>query len=77
MPWVSLACGRLKDFLDISHPPPCRGENPGPLIMKRLVPGPRRVNYLRFLTPHPSLIHLLSHSMVITELAICQALEQG
>lgn len=75
MPWVSLACERLKDLLDFSLSP--RGENPGPHKMKRLVPGPHRVNYMCFLTPRPSLIHLLSHSIVITELAICQALEQG
>lgn len=28
--------------------------------MKRLVRGPCRVNYVRFLTPCPSLIHLLN-----------------
>lgn len=71
MPWVSLACGRLKDCVDFSLS--SRVENPGPRIMKRLVPGPRRVNYTRFLTPRPSLIHLFSHSIVITEPAICQA----
>lgn len=49
MPWVSLACGRPKGCLDFS-PFFFRGENRGPHIMKRLVQGPRRVNYTCFLT---------------------------
>lgn len=79
MPWVSLACGRetegLPGFLSL---PLFQRREPGPTHNEeRLVSGPRRVNYTCFLTPRPSLIHLLSHSIVITELAICQALEQG
>lgn len=49
----------------------------GPTHNKEACPRSLQSQLHMFPDSPPSLIHLFTHSIVITELAICQALEQG
>lgn len=63
--------GRLAGLLFFS------GWGDGPTHNKEACPRSLQSQLHMFPDSPPSLIHLFTHSIVITELAICQALEQG
>lgn len=70
MPWVpSPVGGRLAGLLFFW--------GGGPTHNKEACPRSLQSQLHMFPDSPPSLIHLFTHSIVITELAICQALEQG